>query len=70
MKRAREELPALTGNPRWSERYAAGKCRWRTAKFFKSPGPRIVKSLEILPEILDPEIVSFGHKSSATARRL
>jgi hypothetical protein len=35
----------------------------------KRRGPRIVKSLEILAEILDPEIVSFEPKSSATARR-
>jgi len=31
-------------------------------QFFNRPGPRLVESLEILAEIINPEIFDFGHK--------
>jgi iron complex transport system substrate-binding protein len=33
-------------------------------QFFNRPGPRIVESLEILAEILHPELFDFGHKGN------
>ena len=30
--------------------------------YFNRPGPRLVDSLEILAEIIHPEIFDFGHK--------
>jgi len=34
-------------------------------QFFNRPGPRIVESLEILAEIIHPELFDFGHKGRA-----
>lgn len=33
-------------------------------QFFNRPGPRIVESLEILAEILHPQVFSFGHRGT------
>ena len=33
--------------------------------FFSRPGPRLVESLEILAEILHPEVFAFGHRGRA-----
>ena len=34
-------------------------------QYFNRPGPRVVESLEILAEILHPEVFDFGHKGQA-----
>ena len=71
MKRSREELPTLTGNPRWKELRAVRDGKVYLAdgnQYFNRPGPRIVESLEILGEILHPEIFKFGHEGSGWAR--
>ncbi len=71
MSRSREELPTLTGNPRWNDLRAVREKRVFVAdgnQYFNRPGPRIVESLEILAEILHPEFFSFGHQGSGWAR--
>ncbi|MGH7840347.1 MAG: cobalamin-binding protein [Candidatus Binataceae bacterium] len=37
-------------------------------QYFNRPGPRIVESLEILAEMLHPELFSFGHQGSGWQR--
>jgi iron complex transport system substrate-binding protein len=67
MNRSREELPALTANPRWHSLRAVRDKKVFLAdgnQYFNRPGPRIVESLEILAEILHPELFTFGHKTS------
>jgi len=71
MKRSREELPTLTGNPQWKELRAVRDGKVYLAdgnQYFNRPGPRIVESLEILAEMLHPEIFKFGHEGSGWAR--
>jgi len=62
--RARREMPALARRPGWSELRAvrAGQVFLTDGdQFFNRPGPRLVDSLEILAEIMHPEIFHFGH---------
>ena len=33
--------------------------------YFNRPGPRLVESLEIMAEILNPAVVDFGHRGAA-----
>lgn len=64
LERTRSELPALTGRPGWSELEAVRRGRVHLAdghRFFNRPGPRLVESLEILAEMLHPEL-DFGHR--------
>jgi len=71
MKRSREELPTLTGNSKWKNLRAVRDGKVFLAdgnQYFNRPGPRIVESLEILTEILHPEIFKFGHEGSGWAR--
>ena len=71
MKRSREELPTLTGNLQWKELRAVRDGKVYLAdgnQYFNRPGPRIVESLEILAEMLHPEIFKFGHEGSGWAR--
>ena len=71
MKRSREELPTLTGNPQWKTLRAVRDGKVFLAdgnQYFNRPGPRIVESLEILGEILHPEIFKYGHEGSGWAR--
>jgi iron complex transport system substrate-binding protein len=37
-------------------------------QYFNRPGPRLVESLEILAEILHPEIFHFGHEGRGWER--
>jgi iron complex transport system substrate-binding protein len=67
MDRAALDLPALTTRPEWP-RLKAVKARkvflGEGNQYFNRPGPRIVESLEILGEILHPELFNFGHQGS------
>ncbi|HEY9844838.1 MAG TPA: cobalamin-binding protein [Candidatus Caenarcaniphilales bacterium] len=64
LKRTRQEALKLTHHPEWRTLQAA-----RTGKiyvtdgnqYFNRPGPRLVDSLEILAEILHPQIFHFGY---------
>lgn len=63
--RTKKELPALTHRPDWKALKAVQNNKVYLAdgnQFFNRPGPRLVESLEILAEILHPEIFSFGHE--------
>ncbi len=65
LDRTRQETQSLTQRPEWSSLRAV-----RTGKifitdgnsYFNRPGPRLVDSLEILAEILHPELFDFGYK--------
>ncbi len=65
--RSLAELPTVTGDPRWQRLSAvrSGKV-WVTDgnAFFNRPGPRLVESLEILAEILHPDLFAFGHRGT------
>ncbi len=71
MNRATEDLPALTGRPEWPGLSAVRGSRVFMAdgnQYFNRPGPRIAESLEILAEIVHPELFSFGHEGSGWRR--
>lgn len=62
--RTRDEMPALTGSAAWSGLRAARAGRVYLTdgnQYFNRPGPRIADSLEILAEILHPDLLTFGH---------
>ena len=65
MERTRQEMAALTKKPEWSNLQAvrSGKVFVTDGnQFFNRPGPRLVESLEILAEILHPELFDFRHR--------
>jgi iron complex transport system substrate-binding protein len=71
MNRAAEDLPALTGRPEWATLSAVRDRRVFMAdgnQYFNRPGPRIAESLEILAEILHPELFNFGHEERGWRR--
>lgn len=68
LDRTRQEMPALTSRPGWSDLRAVRTGRVAMAdgvSFFHRPGPRLVESLEILAEILHPETFAFGWREVA-----
>jgi len=67
MERTTVELPALVRHPGWPRLDAVRSGRVYLAdgnQFFNRPGPRIVESLEILAEMLHPEVFDFGHQGA------
>ena len=69
--KARQELPALAGRPEWPRLRAVRNQRVYLTdgnQYFNRPGPRLVDSLEILAEILHPDIFHFGHKGTGWLR--
>jgi len=71
MDRAAKDLPVLTNNPKWQQLSAVRNRRVFMAdgnQYFNRPGPRIAESLEILAEILHPELFHFGHEGSGWRR--
>ncbi len=71
MDRAALDLPALTAHPEWP-RLKAVRSRQvllgEGNQFFNRPGPRLAESLEILAEVLHPELFAFGHEGSGWRR--
>ena len=68
LDRALREMHWLTERPEWSGLQAVRSGRVFVAdgnQYFNRPGPRLVESLEILAQILHPEIVPALHDSSA-----
>jgi iron complex transport system substrate-binding protein len=65
--RSRQELPALTTRPEWTQ-LRAMRCRRVCLadgnQYFNRPGPRLADSLEILAEVLHPAVFRFGHEGS------
>jgi iron complex transport system substrate-binding protein len=71
LARTRAELPPLLAQPGFAELRAARAGRVFLADgnaFFNRPGPRLVESLEILGEILHPELFAFGHEGAGWQR--
>jgi iron complex transport system substrate-binding protein len=59
--RTRQEMPVLTGEPRWQTLRAVREHRVFLTdgnQFFNRPGPRLVESARILAEILHPDAFS------------
>jgi iron complex transport system substrate-binding protein len=70
--RAMEETHLLTGKREWRELKAANENRVFVAdgnQYFNRPGPRLVESLEILAELLHPELFHFGHEGKGWVRQ-
>ncbi|MEJ2121589.1 MAG: cobalamin-binding protein [Alphaproteobacteria bacterium] len=62
--RVAEEIKALEAQPFWSELRAVRNAKVALVDanhYFSRPAPRLVDSLEILAEILHPEVFDFGH---------
>jgi iron complex transport system substrate-binding protein len=67
MDRTAAELSLLTARPEWAGLKAVRERKvflGEGNQYFNRPGPRIVESLEILAEILHPDLFSFGHQGS------
>jgi iron complex transport system substrate-binding protein len=66
LARTRSEMSALTNGPGWHKLRAVQSGRVYLTdgnQYFNRPGPRLVESLEILAEILHPNLFNFGHKN-------
>ena len=71
IERGRQEMPALTQRAGWSDLRAVRTGRVVVAdgnQYFNRPGPRLVESLEILAEVLHPELFRFGHEGKGWQR--
>jgi iron complex transport system substrate-binding protein len=71
MERSAAELPTLQKRPEWANLKAVREGQVFLAdgnQYFNRPGPRIVESLEILAEILHPELFRFGHEHAGWQR--
>ncbi len=69
--RTREDLPVLASYPGWPTLKAVQQNRVYVAdgnQYFNRPGPRLVESLEILAEIVHPEVFQFGHEGKGWER--
>jgi iron complex transport system substrate-binding protein len=65
MARTRSEMAALTSKSEWKELRAVQNSSVFVidgSQFFNRPGPRLVDSVEILAEILHPDVCDFGHQ--------
>lgn len=65
------ELHLLADRPEWARLRAVRDGRVVVAdgnQYFNRPGPRLVESLEILGEVLHPELFAFGHEGSGWRR--
>ncbi|WP_017314272.1 cobalamin-binding protein [Mastigocladopsis repens] len=68
LNRTRQEAQLLSQRPEWQELHAVKSGRVYITDgnaYFNRPGPRLVDSLEILAEILHPEIFQYGYKQKA-----
>ncbi len=66
LARIRSEMGALTNGAGWHKFRAVKSGRVFLTdgnQYFNRPGPRLVESLEILGEILHPDLFHFGHKN-------
>jgi iron complex transport system substrate-binding protein len=71
MKRAATEAGLLSSRPGWQDLAAvrAGRVYATDANaYFNRPGPRLADSLEIMAEILHPEVFQFGHENRGWQR--
>jgi iron complex transport system substrate-binding protein len=71
IRRTMEETHLLADNPQWNNLKAVrDDCIFVADgnQYFNRPGPRLVESLEILAELLHPELFHFGHESTGWIR--
>ena len=71
MDRTAAELDAFASQPGWHGLKAVREQQVYLAEgnqYFNRPGPRIPDSLEILAEVLHPEIFHFGHEGTGWRR--
>jgi iron complex transport system substrate-binding protein len=71
MDRAAKDLPALTNRPGWQQLAVVRNRQVFIAdgnQYFNRPGPRIAESLEILAEIVHPELFNLGHNGKGWRR--
>ena len=67
IRRIRAELEPLLGQPGWSELRAVREQRVYLTdgnQYFNRPGPRLIDSLEILAEIVQPELFDIAHRGT------
>jgi iron complex transport system substrate-binding protein len=67
LNRTQLEADILTQRPEWKKLHAAQTGRVFITDgnaYFNRPGPRLVDSLEILAEILHPDIFDYGYKGT------
>jgi len=67
IERTRAEMPTLERRAEWRHLRAVREGRVVLGdgnQYFNRPGPRLVESLEILAEILHPDVFRFGHQGS------
>ncbi len=65
--RTLKEMNLLSDKPEWNSLKAVRAARVFVAdgnQYFNRPGPRLAESLEILAEIIHPNLFHFGHESS------
>lgn len=68
LERTRTEAMLLKNRPEWQNLHAVQSGRVYVTdgnSYFNRPGPRLVDSVEILAEILHPEIFDYGYKMQA-----
>jgi iron complex transport system substrate-binding protein len=68
LNRTRQEAQLLTNRPEWQQLHATKSNRVYITdgnSYFNRPGPRLVDSVEILADILHPEIFQYGYKEKA-----
>lgn len=66
LERTRTEAMLLKNRPEWQNLHAVQSGRVYVTdgnSYFNRPGPRLVDSVEILAEILHPEIFDYGYKT-------
>jgi iron complex transport system substrate-binding protein len=71
LDRTRREMAALEKRPEWRKlRAVKSKHVYLTDgnHYFNRPGPRVVESIEILAEILQPKMFGLGHEDKGWAR--
>ncbi|AKG23654.1 cobalamin-binding protein [Calothrix sp. 336/3] len=68
LQRTRQETELITHLPEWKNLHATQTGRVYITDgnaYFNRPGPRLADSIEILAEILHPEIFAYGYKQKA-----
>lgn len=71
MERTLQDMPLLEAKPGWADLKAVCSGEVFVAdgsQYFNRPGPRLAESLEILAEILHPELFRFGHEGRGWMR--
>ena len=73
LERTRQETQEMVKHPAWKNLQAVKNSKVYITdgnSYFNRPGPRLVDSLEILAEILHPELFNFGYQETSWERYL